>query len=155
MCALKSISVVCLNPSDVCQYLVDSYRPYQLRNNKLAATYDGARGQAAQVQVGLRALHNATAENPNPLAVAGRVVAGQRGAGQRGAGRLVAGPFVEGQRRASPQEEDERIAAYEKHSLPSGKYDFKAAVYHHILNKVCICASDHGWVPIVLHVRVS
>ena len=60
---------------------------------------------------GMAAFYNATAENPSPLA--------------------VAGPFVAGQRRASPQEEDERIAAYEKHSLP--KYDFKAAVYHHIL----------------------
>ncbi len=67
----------------------------------------------------------------------------------------LAGQRRAGQRRASPQEEDERIAAYEKHSLPSGKYDFKAAVYHHILNKVCICASDHGWVPIVLYVCVS
>ena len=76
VCALKSTSVVCINPSDAYQYLVDSYRPYQLRNNKLAATFDGAHGQAAQVQMGLRALHNATAENPNPLAVAGRVVAG-------------------------------------------------------------------------------
>ena len=112
VCALKAISVVCINPSDAYHYLINSYRPYQLRNNKLAATYDGAHGQAAQAQVGLRALHNATAENASPLA--------------------VAGPFVEGQRRASPQEEDERIAAYEEHSLPSGKYDFKAAVYHHI-----------------------
>ena len=67
----------------------------------------------------------------------------------------LAGQKGAGQRRASPQEEDERIAAYEKHSLPSGKYDFKAAVYHHILNKVCICASYHGWVPIVMHVCVS
>ena len=46
--------------------------------------------------------------------------------------------------------------ATERHdSLPSGKYDSKAAVYHHILKKVCICASDHGWVPIVMHVCVS
>ena len=124
---------MCINISDAYQYLVDSYRPYQLRNNKLAATYDGAHGRAAQAYLGMAALQNATAENPNPLAVAGRVVAGQRGAGQRGAGQRGAG-----QRRASPQEEDERIAAYEKHSLPSGKYDFKAAVYHHILKKVCI-----------------
>ena len=30
--------------------------------------------------------------------------------------------------------------ATERHdSLPSGKYDSKAAVYHHILKKVCIC----------------
>ena len=76
MCALKSTSVVCINPSDAYNYLANSYRPYQLRNNKLAATYDGARGQAAQVQVGLRALHNATAENASPLAVAGPFVAG-------------------------------------------------------------------------------
>ena len=47
MCALKAISVVCINIADAWQYLVDSYRPYQLRNNKLAATYDGAHGQAA------------------------------------------------------------------------------------------------------------
>ena len=145
MCGPKATSVVCLSIPDAQQYLIDSYRPYQLRNNKLAATYDGAHGQAAQVEMGMVAFYNATAENPNPLAVAGRFVAGQRGAGQRGAG----------QRRASPQEEDERIAAYEKHSLPSGKYDSKAAVYHHILKKVCICAPDHGWVPIVMHVCVS
>ena len=112
MFAQKAISVVCISIPDAHDYLAKSYRPYQDRNNRLAATYDGARGQAAQAQVGLRALHNATAENPNPLAVAGRVVAGQRGAGQRGAGQRGAG-----QRRASPQEEDERIAAYEKHSL--------------------------------------
>ena len=76
MCALKSTSVVCINPSDAHDYLANSYRPYQLRNNKLAAAVDGAHGQEAQTRVGLRALHNATAENPNPLAVAGRVVAG-------------------------------------------------------------------------------
>ena len=81
MCALKSTSVVCIDPSDACKYLADSYRPLQQRNNNLAATYDGAHGQDAQAQVGLRALHNATAENPNPLAVAGPFVAGQRGAG--------------------------------------------------------------------------
>ena len=112
MCALKSTSVVCINIPDAQQYLIDSYRPYQLRNNKLAATYDGAHGRAAQAYLGMAALQNATAENPNPLAVAGRVVAGQRGAGQRGAGQRGAG-----QRRASPQEEDERIAAYEQRSL--------------------------------------
>ena len=66
---------MCINPSDAYNYLANSYHPYQQRNNKLAATYDGAHGQAAQVQVGLRALHSATAENPSPLAVAGRVVA--------------------------------------------------------------------------------
>ena len=71
MCALKSTSVVCINPSDAHDYLAKSYRPYQLRNNRLAATYDGAHGRAAQVQMGLRALHNATAENASPLAVAG------------------------------------------------------------------------------------
>ena len=76
VCVLKAIPVVCINPSDACQYLADSYRPYQDRNNKLAATFDGAHGQAAQVQMGLRALHNATAENASPLAVAGRFVAG-------------------------------------------------------------------------------
>ena len=75
MCALKAISVVCINPSDAYQYLVDSYRPYQLRNNKLAATFDGAHGQEAQTRVGIAALQNGMAENPNPLAVAGRVVA--------------------------------------------------------------------------------
>ena len=97
MCTPKSIQVVCLNPSDVCKYLANSYRPYQLRNNKLAATYDGAHGQAAQLQMGMVAFYNVTAENASPLAVAGR--------------------FVATQRRASPQEEDERIAAYEQHSL--------------------------------------
>ena len=76
MCGPKATSVVCIDPSDACKYLADSYRPLQQRNNNLAATFDGARGRAAQVQVGLRALHNATAENPNPLAVAGRFVAG-------------------------------------------------------------------------------
>ena len=44
--------VVCINPSDAHNYLANSYRPYQLRNNKLAATYDGARGQAAQARDG-------------------------------------------------------------------------------------------------------
>ena len=76
MCALKAIPVVCINPSDAHDYLAKSYRPYQERNNRLAATFDGARGRAAQVQMGLRALHNATAENASPLAVAGRFVAG-------------------------------------------------------------------------------
>ena len=76
VCALKAISVVCINPSDACQYLADSYRPYQQRNNKLAATYDGARGQAAQARVGIAAFYNATAENASPLAVAGPFVAG-------------------------------------------------------------------------------
>ena len=76
MCALKAIPVVCISIPDAQIYLAKSYRPYQDRNNRLAATYDGAHGQAAQAQVGRRALHNATAENPNPLAVAGRFVAG-------------------------------------------------------------------------------
>ena len=44
--------VVCLNFSDAQQYLIDSYRPYQLRNNKLAATYDGAHGQDAKARDG-------------------------------------------------------------------------------------------------------
>ena len=86
MCALKSTSVVCINPSDAYNYLANSYRPYQDRNNRLAATFDGAHGQDAQVQMGMAAFYNATAENPNPLAVSGRFVAGQRGVG----------PFVEG-----------------------------------------------------------
>ena len=76
MCALKAISVVCINPSDAHNYLAKSYRPYQDRNNRLAATYDGAHGQAAQVQMGMAAFYNATAENPSPLAVAGPFVAG-------------------------------------------------------------------------------
>ncbi len=76
MCALKSISVVCINTSDAYNYLSNSYRPYQERNNRLAATYDGAHGQAAQVQMGMAVLNNATAENPSPLAVAGPFVAG-------------------------------------------------------------------------------
>ena len=67
---------MCINPSDAYNYLANSYRPYQLRNNKLAATFDGAHGQAAQVQMGMVAFYNATAENPNPLAVAGPFVAG-------------------------------------------------------------------------------
>ena len=81
---------------------------------------------------GMAAFYNTTAENPNPLAVAGRVVAGQRGAGQRGAGQRGAG-----QRRASPQEEDERIAAYEEHFLEG------------LLQSVCVsqqssCSSSHA-----------
>ena len=67
--------VVCLNPSDAYKYLADSYRPYQLRNNKLAATYDGAHGQAAQAQMGMTALQNGTVENASPLDGAGRFVA--------------------------------------------------------------------------------
>ena len=76
VCALKSTSVVCINPSDAYNYLANSYRPYQLRNNKLAATYDGAHGQDAKARVGIAAFYNATAENASPLAVAGRFVAG-------------------------------------------------------------------------------
>ena len=81
VCALKAISVVCINPSDAYNYLANSYRPYQLRNNRLAATYDGAHGQDAKARVGIAAFYNATAENASPLAVAGPFVAGQRGAG--------------------------------------------------------------------------
>ena len=139
--------VVCLSILDAYHYLIDSYRPYQLRNNNLAAAFDGVHGRAVQVsRWGWLFCRTPRRRRPRPWPS----LAGQRGAGQRGAGQRGAA-----QRRASPQEEDERIAAYEKHSLPSGKYDFKAAVYHHILNKVCICASNHGWVPIVMHVRVS
>ena len=76
MCGSKATSVVCIGIPDACNYLSNSYRPYQERNNKLAATFDGARGQAAQVQMGMVAFYNATAENPNPLAVAGPFVAG-------------------------------------------------------------------------------
>ena len=71
MCTSKSIQVVCINPSDAYNYLSNSYRPYQLRNNKLAATYDGAHGQAAQVQLGLAAVQNGTASSPTALADAG------------------------------------------------------------------------------------
>ena len=52
MCALKSTSVVCINPSDAYNYLANSYRPYQDRNNRLAATFDGARGQDAKARDG-------------------------------------------------------------------------------------------------------
>ena len=52
MCALKSTSVVCINPSDAHDYLANSYRPYQLRNNKLAAAFDGAHGQDAKARDG-------------------------------------------------------------------------------------------------------
>ena len=71
MCAPKSTSVVCINPSDAHDYLANSYRPYQQRNNKLAARFDGAHGQDAKARVGIAAFYNATAENPSPLAVAG------------------------------------------------------------------------------------
>ena len=77
VCALKAIPVVCINPSDAYNYLADSYRPYQLRNNKLAATFDGAHGRAAQARVGMTALQNATATSPTALA-------GARGALRRG-----------------------------------------------------------------------
>ena len=80
--------VVCLSIPDAHDYLAKSYRPYQDRNNNLAAAFDGAHGQDAKARVGMAAFYNTTAENASPLAVAGRVVAGQR--------------------RASPQEEDER-----------------------------------------------
>ena len=52
MCALKSTSVVCINPSDAYNYLSNSYRPYQQRNNKLAAAFDGAHGQDAKARDG-------------------------------------------------------------------------------------------------------
>jgi hypothetical protein len=52
VCALKAIPVVCINPSDAYNYLANSYRPYQLRNNKLAATFDGAHGQDAKARDG-------------------------------------------------------------------------------------------------------
>ena len=44
--------VVCLSIPDAQVCLTDSYRPYQLRNNKLAATYDGAHGQDAKARDG-------------------------------------------------------------------------------------------------------
>ena len=66
---------MCINPSDAHDYLANSYRPYQDRNNKLAATYDGAHGQAAQAQMGMTALQNGTVENASPLDGAGRFVA--------------------------------------------------------------------------------
>ena len=44
--------VVCLNPSDAHNYLAKSYRPYQDRNNRLAAAYDGAHGQDAKARDG-------------------------------------------------------------------------------------------------------
>ena len=44
--------VVCLSIPDAYHYLINSYRPYQQRNNKLAATYDGARGQDAKARDG-------------------------------------------------------------------------------------------------------
>ena len=44
---------MCLSIPDAQQYLIDSYRPYQLRNNKLAAAFDGVHGaQAAQARDG-------------------------------------------------------------------------------------------------------
>ena len=67
---------MCLSIPDAQQYLIDSYRPYQLRNNNLAATFDGAHGQGAKARVGIAAFYNATAENASPLAVAGPFVAG-------------------------------------------------------------------------------
>ena len=71
MCAQKAIPVVCINPSDAYNYLSNSYRPYQERNNRLAATYDGAHGQGAQVQLGLAALQNGTTSSPTAMADAG------------------------------------------------------------------------------------
>ena len=66
--------VVCINPSDAHNYLAKSYRPYQDRNNRLAATYDGAHGQDAKARDGCFLQRHGG--EPNPLAVAGRVVAG-------------------------------------------------------------------------------
>ena len=77
VCALKAISVVCINPSDAYQFLADSYRPYQQRNNKLAATFDGRHLRAGQARVGIAALQNATATSPTALA-------GARGAKRSG-----------------------------------------------------------------------
>ena len=55
---------------------VVSHAPVFYLNFKLKNPTPPGAGQDAQVQMGLRALHNATAENASPLAVAGRVVAG-------------------------------------------------------------------------------
>ena len=74
MCAPKSISVVCISIPDACNYFANSYRPYQDRNNRLAATYDGAHGQDAKARDGCFLQRHGG--EPNPLAVAGRVVAG-------------------------------------------------------------------------------
>ena len=52
MCALKAISVVCISITDAYNYLSNSYRPYQQRNNKLAARFDGAHGQDAKARDG-------------------------------------------------------------------------------------------------------
>ena len=71
---------MCINIPDAQQYLIDSYRPYQLRNNNLAATYDGAHGRAAQAQMGMAVLQNATATSPTALA-------GARGAKRSGTKR--------------------------------------------------------------------
>ena len=43
---------MCISIPDACNYLSNSYRPYQLRNNKLAATFDGAHGQGAKARDG-------------------------------------------------------------------------------------------------------
>ena len=66
VCVLKSTSVVCINPSDAYNYLANSYRPYQLRNNKLAATYDGAHGQGAKARDGCF-LQRHGGDDPSPL----------------------------------------------------------------------------------------
>ena len=44
--------VVCISIPDACNYLSNSYRPYQERNNKLAARFDGAHGQDAKARDG-------------------------------------------------------------------------------------------------------
>ena len=72
--------VVCINPSDAHNYLANSYRPYQLRNNKLAATYDGAHGRAVQAHLGMTALQNGMAASPTALAGAGRLMDKGKGA---------------------------------------------------------------------------
>ena len=77
MCGLKSTSVVCLSILHAYLFLIDSYRPYQLRNNNLAVAFDGAHGQAAQARVEMAVLQNATATSPTALA-------GARGALRRG-----------------------------------------------------------------------
>ena len=43
---------MCISIPDACNYFANSYRPYQERNNNLAATYDGARGQDAKARDG-------------------------------------------------------------------------------------------------------
>ena len=78
VCGLKATSVVCISILDTYHFLIDSYRPYQLRKHTLAATFDGVHGaQAAQAHLGMTALQNAMAASPTALA-------GARGALRRG-----------------------------------------------------------------------